>query len=84
LILLPSTPTSATLTLTSDLSHYLLQILYTLRHLILTTSLTTFLLLYTLQLTSDAGHSILTILVFKRPMELFTLLSVHAMYLYVA
>jgi hypothetical protein len=51
----------------------------------LTTSLTTFLLLYTLQLTSDAGHhSILTILIFKRPIELFTLLSVHAMYLYVA
>jgi hypothetical protein len=50
----------------------------------LTTSLTTFLLLYTLQLTSEGGHSILTILVFKRPMELFTLLSVHAIYLYVA
>jgi hypothetical protein len=46
--------------------------------------LTTFLLLYTLQLTSDAGHSILTILVFKRPLELFILLSVHAIYLYVA
>jgi hypothetical protein len=50
----------------------------------LTTSLTTFLLLYTLQLTSEGRHSILMILVFKKPMELFTLLSVHAIYLYVA